>query len=70
MGINLILKFKFRRGDASQVRWARRIKFDGHGGLVIFNQENVTSERLLLSRVHDLRIQPLPVWTDSLAYRA
>ena len=40
------------------------------GGLVIFNQENATSERLLLSRVHDLRIQPLPVWTDSLAYRA
>ena len=70
MGTNLILKFKLSGGDASQVRWARRIKFDGKGGLIIFNQENTTNERLLLSRVHDLRIQPLPVWPDSLAYRA
>jgi hypothetical protein len=70
MGINLIVKFKLRRGDATQVRWARRIQFDGDGGLIIFNQENATSERLLLSRVHDLRIQPLPLWTDRLAYRA
>jgi hypothetical protein len=70
MGMNLILKFKLQRGEASQVRWARRIKFDGDGGLIIFNQENASSERLLLSRLHDLRIQPLPVWTEGVVYRA
>lgn len=70
MGTNLILKFKIRRGEASQVRWARRIKFDGNGGLIIFNQDDATSERLLLSRLHDLRIQPLPVWMGGLECRA
>jgi hypothetical protein len=70
MAMKLLLKFKFRRGEASQVRWARRIRFDGDGGLIIFNQEDATSERLLLSRLHDLRIQPLPVWTEMPAYRA
>ena len=65
-----MLEFKLGHGDASQIRWARRIKFDGHGGLIIFDQENAKSERLLLSHLHDLRIQPLPVWTDTLAYRA
>ena len=70
MEINLILKFKVRRGEASQFRWARRIKFDGNGGLIIFSQKNAKTERLLLSRVHDLRIQPLPTWTDGLECRA
>jgi len=70
MGIYLLLKFKRRRGEASQVRWARRIQFDGNGGLIIFNQQNATSERLLLNRVLDLRIQPLPVWTGGLECRA
>lgn len=70
MGIQLILKFKLHRDETAEFRWARRIKFDGDGGLIIFNQENVSSERLLLSRVHDLRIQPLPAWTGGLECRA
>ena len=70
MGIRLIVKFKNRRGESAQVRWARRIRFDGNGGLIIFGQENTSSERLLLSRLHDLRIQPLPVWTNELECRA
>ena len=70
MGINLLLKFKLRRGEASQVRWARCIRFDGNGGLIIVNPDNAASERLLLSRVRDLRIHPLPVWTGGLESRA
>jgi hypothetical protein len=70
METNLILKFKLQRGGASQFRWAHRIKFDGNGGLIIFTQEKVSSERLLLSRVHDLRIQPLPAFTYGLECRA
>ena len=70
MGTNLILKFKLRRGEPSQVRWARSIKFDGNGGLIIFHQRDATSERLLLSRLYDLRIQPLPIWMDGLECRA
>jgi hypothetical protein len=68
--MNLMLEFKLGQGDISQIRWARRIKFDGNGGLIIFNREDALSERLLLSRLRDLRIQPLPSWTQSLAYHA
>ena len=70
MGMNLMLEFKLRRGDASQIRWARCIKFDGYGGLIIFGQEDATGERLLLSRLQDLRIQPLPASAESFAYSA
>jgi hypothetical protein len=70
MGIHLILKFKRHADEAAEFRWARRIKFDGNGGLIIFNQEDVSSERLELSRVHDLRIQHLPAWTGGLECRA
>jgi hypothetical protein len=70
METNLILKFKLQRGGTAQFRWANRIKFDGNGGLLIFTQEKESSERLLLSRVHDLRIQPLPAWTCGMECRA
>jgi hypothetical protein len=70
MGFNLILKFKLRRGEAAQVRRARCIRFDGNGGLIIVDPDNAASERLLLCRVRDLRIQSLPVWTGGLESRA
>ncbi len=70
MEMNLMLEFKLRHGDTSQIRWARRIQFDGDGGLIIFGHESATSERLLLSRLHDLRIQSLAVSDASFAYTA
>jgi len=69
MGINLILKFRFRLGEPTQVRWARRIQFDGNGGLIVFHPQE-TCERLVLSRLQDLRIQPCPVWVDGMECRA
>jgi len=69
MGMNLILRFRFRRGEAAQVRWARRIKFDGNGGLIVFHRQDATCERLVLSRLQDLRIQPFPIWVEGMEYR-
>jgi len=53
---NLLLRFTRAHGAEIQVRAASRIRVDGLGGLLVYEDENAEPERLCLAELEYLSI--------------
>jgi hypothetical protein len=58
-GLNLVLKFKLAGDSELHVKGARRIKVDGHGGLVFQNAETGSVETINLQELRSFCIRPV-----------
>ena len=57
--IKLVLKFKLDGDGDCHFRGASRITVDGHGGLMLHEAANGHAERIDLTKVKSLWIQPV-----------
>jgi hypothetical protein len=58
-GLSLVLKFKLAGDSEFHVKGARRIKVDGHGGLIFQNAETGTLETINLQELRSFWIRPV-----------
>ena len=57
---HVILQLNRRQGRNTQTKFASRIKWDGGGGILVYDAADKLSDRVLLSAVERLIIESLP----------
>ncbi len=57
--LNLVLKFKLAGDREFHVKGAKRIKVDGHGGLIFHDAETGALETIDLQELQSFCIQPV-----------
>jgi hypothetical protein len=54
--LNLVLKFQLAGETQFQIRGASRIKVDGRGGLLFYDVQNGTAERIDIGRLQSFSL--------------
>ena len=57
---HVILQLNRRQGRNLETRFASRIKWDGGGGILVYDAADNLADRVLLSAVEQLTIEALP----------
>lgn len=57
--LNLVLTYRLAGDDHIQIRGASRIKVDGRGGLMYYDVQSGTTERIEVGQLQSFRLVPV-----------